>query len=65
MTTDWSGFMLYAEKIIRDVDKTLTDHPAAKTFDEREALSIKTKLDEAVVALQNVGMWVEERIERR
>lgn len=64
MTSDWSGFMLYAEKVLRDVNKTLTDRPSAKPFDQTEAQAVSEKLLAAQIALQNVNAWVEARIER-
>lgn len=58
---DWAGFMLQTEKHLREVNKRLTDHPAAAPFTPAQRDELSQHLIDAIYGLTQIHAWVHDR----
>lgn len=63
--SDWASHMLSAEKLIKSLNKDLTDRPAVKPVSLQELDDIRGKVIEAMTHLAGVAEWADRNRDRR
>lgn len=63
--SDWATHMLSTEKIIKALNKDLTDRPAVKPLTIQELDDVRGKVIEAMTHLASVAVWADKNRERR
>lgn len=63
--SDWATHMLSTEKIIKALNKDLTDRPAAKPVSLQELDDVRGRVIEAMAHLAGVAEWADRNRDRR